>query len=187
ASGSAALQLALTALEVGPGDEVILPSMTFVSCPQAVIAVGATPVFSEVEPDTIGIDPVDVARKITERTRAIMPVHYAGFPCRLDELGALAQAHGLPIVEDAAHAFGSSYRGRPIGSIGDLTCFSFDPVKNVTCGEGGAVTTNDDELARRVRRTRNLGVVRDSWSRRLETRPWHYEASAHGIRSHLPD
>jgi perosamine synthetase len=116
-----------------------------------------------------------------------MPVHYAGFPCELGDLQKLAREHGFAIVEDAAHAFGSAYGDRMIGSIGDLTCFSFDPVKNITCGEGGAVTTDDDELARRVRLWRNLGVSRDSWSRRGELRPWYYEASATGLRSHLPD
>jgi perosamine synthetase len=187
ASGSAALYLALAALELEPGDEVIVPSMTFVSCPQAVLAAGGHPVFCEIEPDTVGIDPGDVEKRITNRTRAVMPVHYAGFPCRLDDLGVLAREHGFAVVEDAAHAFGSSYRNRMVGSIGDLTCFSFDPVKNVTCGEGGAVTTDDDELAHRIRVGRNLGVAHDSWNRRREARPWYYEASTSGIRSHLPD
>ena len=114
-----------------------------------------------------------------------MPVHYAGFPCRLDELVELARKHGFAVVEDAAHAFGSTYKDRMIGSVGDLTCFSFDPVKNITCGEGGAVTTNNDELARGF----GCGGTSASprlWSRRDETRPWYYEASAPGLRSHLP-
>jgi perosamine synthetase len=187
ASGSAALQLSLAALELGPGDEIILPAMTFVSCPQAIAAVGATPVFCDVEEASVGIDVADAASRVTERTRAVMPVHYAGFPCDLGGLVELARDHGLAIVEDAAHAFGSSYGERPIGAIGNLTCFSFDPVKNITCGEGGAVTTNDDELARKLLLLRNLGVGRDSWARRDETRPWYYESSAIGIRSHLPD
>lgn len=186
-SGSAALHLALAALELEPDDEVIVPSMTFVSCPQAVSAVGARPVFCDVSEDTAAIDVDHVERLVTPRTRAVMPVHYAGFPCELDELANLAGAHGFAIVEDAAHAFGSAYRDRMIGAVGDLTCFSFDPVKNITCGEGGAVTTDDDELADKVRLWRNLGVARDSWTRRGERRPWYYEASVIGLRSHLPD
>ncbi len=186
-SASAALHLALHALDIGPGDEVLLPSLTFVSDPQAVLAVGARPVFCDVELDTACLDPDDVGRRLTRRTRALIPVHYAGFPCAMDELLALADRHGLAVVEDAAHAFGSSYRGRPIGSLGHLTCFSFDPVKNVTCGEGGAVTTNDDSLARRLRLARNLGVDHDSLSRRQADRPWFYQALAPGFRYHLSD
>lgn len=186
-SASAALHLALHALGIGPGDEVLLPSLTYVAGPQAVLAVGARPVFCEVEPGTACLDPGDAARRLTRRTRAIMPVHYAGFPCAMDELLALARGRGLAVVEDAAHAFGSSYRGRPIGSLGDLTCFSFDPVKNITCGEGGAVVTDDGELARRLRLARNLGVDRDSLARRHADRPWDYQAVCPGFRSHLSD
>lgn len=186
-SGSSALHLALAALELGPGDEVILPSMTFVSCPQAVLAAGARPVFCDIEAATVTADPASVRERITPRTRAVMPVHYAGFACRIDELVVLARQHGLVVVEDAAHAFGSSVGDAMIGSIGELTCFSFDPVKNITCVEGGAVTTDDDELAARIRLLRNLGIGRDSWSRRETARSWYCEASVFGVRSHLPD
>lgn len=116
-----------------------------------------------------------------------MPVHYAGFPCRMDELLAIADEHGLTIVEDAAHAFGSRYRGRPIGCIGDLSCFSFDAVKNVTCGEGGAIATDDPRLAARLRASANLGVSNDSWRRRNDARPWQYEATTPGFRYQLSD
>jgi perosamine synthetase len=116
-----------------------------------------------------------------------MPVHYGGYPCRLHELQALAHRHGVAVVEDAAHAFGSLYDGRPIGSTGNVACFSFDPVKNVTCGEGGAVTTDDDELAHRVNLLRNLGVPGDSWARRSARRPWFYEAVGTGMRHHMSD
>jgi len=186
-SGSAALHLALAVVDLEQGDEVIVPSMTFVSCPQAVVAAGGRPVFCEVDPDTVTLDLADVARRITPRTRAVMPVHYGGFPCLMDELIALAHEHDLIVVEDAAHAFGSEYRGRMVGSIGDLACFSFDPVKNITCGEGGAITTDDDRYAERLRLMRNLGVGRDSWSRREHGRPWYYEASGFGLRYHLTD
>ena len=186
-SGSAALHLALVACDLQQGDEVILPSMTFVSCPQAVLAVGARPVFCDVDPETVAIDLASVGERVTDRTRVVMPVHYAGFPCPMEELMALARKHGLLVVEDAAHAFGSAYGDRMIGSIGDLTCFSFDPVKNVTCGEGGAVATDDDGFAERIRLARNLGIGRDSWSRRGAEQPWYYEASSPGFRYHLSD
>jgi dTDP-4-amino-4,6-dideoxygalactose transaminase len=116
-----------------------------------------------------------------------MPVHYAGFACPMDELLTLADQAGARVVEDAAHAFGSSYRGRMVGTLGHLTCFSFDPVKNVTCGDGGAVATADDELAARVRLGRNLGISRDSWVRRDVAEPWSYDVSTPGYRYHLND
>jgi dTDP-4-amino-4,6-dideoxygalactose transaminase len=187
ASASAALHLALHALGIGPGDEVLLPSLTFVANPQAVLAVGARPVFCEVDPQTGCLDPADAARRLSPRSRVLMPVHYAGFPCAMDDLLALAGRHGLAVVEDAAHALGTCYRGRSIGSLGTVTCFSFDPAKNLTCGEGGALTTNDDDLARALRRARNLGVERDSLARRGAARPWRYEAVSSGFRSHLSD
>jgi perosamine synthetase len=186
-SGSAALHLALLALDLRPGDEVVLPSLTHVSGPQAVLAAGGIPVFCDVEPETANADPADVRRVVTPRTRAILPVHYAGFACRMEELLGIAREHGLAVVEDAAHAFASSYGTRAIGSLGDLTCFSFDPVKNVTCGEGGAVTTDDDALALAVRQATNLGVPNDSWRRRATERPWRYEATSTGFRYQLSD
>jgi perosamine synthetase len=166
---------------------VVLPSLTHVAGPQAVVAAGGRPVFADVELETANLDPERVSRLIGPRTRALMPVHYAGFACCMDELLALADEHGLAVVEDAAHAFGSTHRGRPVGSLGDLTCFSFDPVKNVTCGEGGAVTTNDLDLAEAVATASNLGVGNDSWGRRDAARPWQYEASGAGFRYRLSD
>ena len=145
--------------------------MTFVSCAQAIAGIGGRPIFCDIEAETVAIDIADVMRCVSPRTRAVMPVHYAGFPCRLDELVELARKHGFAVVEDAAHAFGSTYKDRMIGSVGDLTCFSFDPVKNITCGEGGAVTTNNDELARRVRLWRNLGVSRATRPGRVGDEP----------------
>jgi len=186
-SGSAALHLAVLALELEPGDEVIVPSLTHVSGPLAVLAADGRPVFADVEVGTANLDPADVARRIGPRTRALMPVHYAGFGCRMDELQAVAAEHGLAIVEDAAHAFGSTFRGRPIGSHGNLTCFSFDAVKNVTCGEGGAVATGDARQAASIRASANLGVAADSWRRRGDTRPWNYEAAGQGFRYQLSD
>lgn len=186
-SGSAALHLALVAACLEPGDEVILPSLTHVSGPQSVLAAGGTPRFCDVGLETARLDPGQAEALIGPRTRVLMPVHYAGFACRMEELLELARERGLLVIEDAAHAFGSSYDGRPIGSLGNLTCFSFDPVKNVTCGEGGAVTTGDAELAARIRHARNLGVTDDSWLRRNSERPWHYEATGPGFRYQLSD
>jgi dTDP-4-amino-4,6-dideoxygalactose transaminase len=186
-SGSAALHLALDALELQSEDEVILPSFTFAACPQAVLAAGARPVFCEVIPESLNIDVDDVSRRLTPRTRAIMPIHYGGFPCPMGELLALAREHGLQVVEDAAHAFGSAYNGKMIGTLGDLTCFSFDPVKNVTCGDGGAVATDNDDFATRVRLGRNLGISRDSWVRRESPQPWSYDVVSPGFRYHMSD
>lgn len=187
ASGTAALQLALASCGLRPGDEVILPSLTFMASSQAILAAGATPVYCDVELETATIDPARAAELIGPRTRALMPVHFAGYPCRMRELLDLARAHGLRVVEDAAHAFGSTYEGAMVGANGDLTCFSFDPVKNITCGEGGAIMTSDDEVAASLRRVRSLGAERDGWSRHAAERPWYSHAVSAGVRAHLSD
>jgi perosamine synthetase len=158
-SGTAALHLALLALGVGPGDEVIVPSLSFVATANAVRHAVATPVFAEVEADTLNLDPADVARRITARTRVIMVVHQLGYPADLPALLALAHAHGLPLLEDAACALGSTLDGVPLGRPhGVAACFSFHPRKVITTGEGGAVTTADPALAEAVRRLRNHGA-----------------------------
>jgi perosamine synthetase len=157
-SGTAALHSAMHALGLGPGDEVIVPSMTFVSTIQAIVSAGAVPVFCEVLAETMNIDVHDAESRITAKTRALLPVHYGGEPCDLDSVLALAASHDLKVVEDAAHAFGSSYKGRPIGSHGDIVCFSFDPIKNITCGLGGAAATNDEQIAARLRIATNVGI-----------------------------
>ncbi len=181
-TGTAALALALDVLDLQPGDEVIVPSLTFAATIQAIVQAGGRPVFCEVEAATLNMDPEDVARRITKRTRALLPVHYSGYACRMRELCRLAARHGLAIVEDAAHAFGSAYEGRPIGSLGHMTCFSFNPVKNITCGEGGAIATPFDEEAERLRRMRNLGIGRPTWDRMGEARFWEYEVTGKGQR-----
>lgn len=186
-SGTTALQLALTSCGLEPGDEVILPSLTFVACSQAIVAAGGRPVYCDVDPATATIDVASAAEQIGPRTRAIMPVHFGGFACELDAVLEVGRTRGLRVVEDAAHAFGSSYRGSPLGTMGDVTCFSFDPIKNVTCGEGGAVVTSDDEIAVLVRRARGLGLDRDGWTRRGTDRPWHHEAVSFGLRAHMSD
>lgn len=149
-----ALQLALYVNGVGPGDEVIVPSLSFIATANAAWHCGATPVFADIDPRTYNIDPADIERLITSRTKAIVPVHQIGLPADMDPILAIAEAHGLAVVEDAACAVGSEYKGRPIGSLGPLTCFSFHPRKVITTGEGGMITLNDPEVAARLRRLR---------------------------------
>jgi dTDP-4-amino-4,6-dideoxygalactose transaminase len=163
---TAALHLALAAAGVGPGDEVIVPSLTFVATANAVLYCGAEPVFGDVTGSArLHLDPQDVARKITPRTKAIVPVHYGGYACDMDAFLALAAAHDLKIVEDAAHAPGTRWNGRPVGSIGDLTCFSFFSNKNLSTGEGGMITTDADEIAAGLRINRSHGMTTLTYDR----------------------
>jgi len=157
-SGTAALHAAVFAAGIGPGDEVIVPALTFAASANAVLYQGGIPVFADVRGDTLNVDPADVAARLTGRTRAIVAVDYAGQPADLDALGALARDRGLALIEDAAHALGAEYRGRRVGALADLTAFSFHPVKHITTGEGGLVTTASRELAARLRRFRNHGL-----------------------------
>lgn len=184
-TGTTALHIALDAFGIGPGDEVIVPSMTFAASVQAIVQTGAAPVFCEVREQDLNIDLADAAKRITPKTRAIMPVHYCGKPCDLDGLLEIGVKHGVKIIEDAAHAFGSSYKNKKIGSLGDATCFSFDPIKNITCGEGGAVALSDDEVAEKIRRKRILGIDKDTWHRYRNERSWFYEIVELGYRYHL--
>lgn len=181
-----ALHVAMDAVGIGQGDEVILPSITFVGAFQAVSALGATPVPVEIYPDTMLIDIGDVKKKITRRTKAIMPVHYAGNPCDLDALFQIAAEHKLRIIEDAAHALGSIYQGKKIGSFGDIVCFSFDSIKNITCGEGGAVICQDEALAEVLRQKRNCGIKRlNQVSTVWKERAPEYEVNTQGYRYHM--
>ena len=164
-SGTAALELALRALPLPAGAEVICPSFTFPSTANAILLAGGRPVFADIDPETWNLDPADVRRRITARTRAILPVHYAGQPCALDEFLALGRAYGLPIIADAAHALGARYRGRPVGAIEDAACFSFHQTKNLTCGEGRALTTSDPALAERAEIIREKGTDRSAFLR----------------------
>ena len=183
---TSALHLAVDALGIGKGDEVILPSITFIGAFQAVSAVGATPIPVEIYPDTIQIDIEDVKRKITPRTKAIMPVHYAGNPCDIDALYKLAREHKIRIIEDAAHALGSTYKGKKIGSFGDVICFSFDSIKNITCGEGGAVICQEQELADILAQKRNCGIKRlNQASSVWKERAPEYEVNMQGYRYHM--
>ena len=161
-TGTAALKIALKALGVGPGDEVVSTPFTFIATNTAILEVGATPVFADIQYDTLNIDPKSVAEKITDKTKAIMCVHYAGNPVDLDELREVAAAHNLPIIEDSAHAQGAEYKGNPIGSTGDVATFSFQCVKIVTSGDGGVITTTRPEVYAKLKKQSWYGIDRDT-------------------------
>ena len=186
-TGTAALHLGLQACGLGAGDEVLLPSLTYVASFQAVTATGARPVACDIDPESLTLNPEDMRRRITSRTKAVMPVHYASGPGRLEELYEVAEQHGLRVVEDAAHAFGCRLDGRLVGSFGDLVCFSFDGIKNITCGEGGAVVTRDKAVAELLRNARLLGVENDSRKRYEGQRSWDFDVTAQGWRYHMSD
>ena len=185
-SGTAALHTAVFAAGLGPGDEVVVPSLTFAATANCVLYQGGTPIFVDVRPDTLTVDPADVERKITPRTRALILVDFAGHPCDLDRLLELARAHHLVVIEDAAHALGAEYRERPVGGLADLTTWSFHPVKHVTTGEGGAVTTNERALAERAARFRNHGISSDAMDR-FRGGEWYYEMADLGFNYRLTD
>ena len=187
ANGTSALQLALQACEIGPGDEVLVQSLTYVATFQAISATGARPVACDVKCSSLTLDWQDARSRITSRTKAIMPVHYAGGAGELEKIYALSREFGLRVIEDAAHAFGSSLAGRRIGSFGDITCFSFDGIKNITSGEGGCVVTSDAKIMTRVRDSRLLGVMGDSNKRKLGERTWEPTVEQQGWRYHMSD
>ena len=164
-SGTAALETAALVLELGPGDEVILPSFTFSSCANAIVLRGATPVFVDVQADTLNIDPAKIEEAVTPRTRAIMLVHYGGICCDVDAVAAIAEQHSLHIIEDAAQAFLSSYHGRPAGSLGTVAAFSFHETKNLGCGEGGAFVTQSKKIGKMAEIVREKGTNRSEFFR----------------------
>jgi len=180
-----AIHIAARLIGLGPGDEVICPAFTYVAGHQALSRTGAEVVFCDVEPDHLGIDPARVAELVTPRTRAVLAVDYLGLPCRLDEVLHVAGEHGLRVIEDAAHAFGSSSRGRPVGSFGDITCFSFGPVKTVTTLEGGAVVTADPADVQTLHELRHLGIDADTDARYRNQRNWEFDVVRQGYRCHL--
>jgi len=184
-TGTTALHIALDAFGITAGDEVIVPSLTFCAGIQAITALGARPVFCEINPGNLNMDVADVEKKITAKTKAIMPVHYCGQSCDMDALMEIGRDKNIVIIEDAAHAFGSSYKGKKIGSFGDATCFSFDPIKNLTCGEGGAVVLADAAIAELIRTKRILGIDKDTWHRYRNERAWFYEVITQGYRYHM--
>lgn len=186
-SCTAGLHLALVTLGIGPGDEVITSPITFPASANVVVHQGARPVFADVDPDTLNIDPARIEARITPRTRAILPVHFAGHPCRMDAILALARRHGLSVVEDAAHAIESACSTGKVGSIGDFTAFSFYATKNLTTGEGGLLTTDDDDLAERARLLSLHGISKDAWKRYASDGPLHWETLAPGYKYNMFD
>ena len=175
-----ALETAMLVLGIGPGDEVIMPSFTFVSSANAVVLRGARPVFAEVDSGTLNLDPEDVARKITPQTKAVVPVHYAGVACDMDALMDVARSSGVFVVEDAAQGVDAYYKGNPLGTLGDVGCYSFHDTKNITCGEGGAFLTNHDEIARRAEIVREKGTNRAAFFRgEIDKYSWVHEGSSY--------
>ncbi|MGA2618515.1 MAG: UDP-4-amino-4,6-dideoxy-N-acetyl-beta-L-altrosamine transaminase [Thermoguttaceae bacterium] len=185
-SGTAALHAVMAGLGVSPGDEVIVPALTFAATANAVVYQGGTPLFADVDPATLLIDPGSVAERITPRTRAVTAVDYAGQPCDYGRLRPLAAEHGLALVADACHAIGGRWRDLPVGSLAAASAMSFHPVKHVTTGEGGAVTTDDAELARRMRTFRNHGISTD-FRQRAARDSWQYEMVELGFNYRLSD
>ena len=185
-NGTAALHAAMFALGIGPGDEVIVPPMTFAASANAVVYQGGTPVFADVDPGTLLIDPATTAAAITPRTRAIVAVDYAGQPCDYDALRSVIGDRPIAIVADACHSIGARERGRPVGTLADLNTFSLHPVKHVTTGEGGVITTADPALATRMRTFRNHGITTDH-RQRSEQSSWIYEIVELGYNYRLTD
>ncbi len=186
-SCTAAMHVALEAVGLQQGDEVLVPTTTFTATAEVVVYFKAIPVLVDVDPITLCIDPEQAREKITSRTRAILPVHFAGQPCDMDKIQELAASHSLHVIEDAAHALPASFRGTPVGAISKLTAFSFYATKTLTTGEGGMVTTNDDELAARMRVMRLHGIGQDAWKRYSEEGSWFYEVKYAGFKYNLTD
>jgi dTDP-4-amino-4,6-dideoxygalactose transaminase len=186
-SCTAALHLALDAAGIADGDEVLVPSYTFAATAEVVIYLGARPVLCDSLPGGFNIDPADAARRITPKTRAIIAVHIAGEPCDLQTLSRLAKRHSIHLIEDAAHALPASYAGQRIGSISESTAFSFYATKTITTGEGGMLTTNDQQYARRASTMRLHGISGDAWKRYTNHGSWYYEVVDAGFKTNMPD
>ncbi len=186
-SCTAALHLALVGAGIGKGDEVITTPLTFCATVNTILHVGAKPVLADVDPETLCLSPAAVEARITPRTKAILPVHYAGCPADMAAFKDLARQHKLALIEDAAHAIGTECGGRPIGAIGDYTCFSFYATKNLTTGEGGMLTTEDGEAADRLRKLALHGMSRDAWKRYTAAGSWWYQVEAAGFKYNLTD
>lgn len=186
-SCTAGLHLALDAIGLKQGDEVLVPTTTFTATAEAVSYFKAKPVLVDVDAVSLCMDPGDARRRITPKTRAIIPVHFAGQPCDMEEIQDLANQHGLRVIEDAAHSLPASYHGVPVGAISELTAFSFYATKTLTTGEGGMVTTNNDELVTRMRMMRLHGIARDAWNRYSAEGSWYYEVMESGFKYNLTD
>ena len=186
-SGTAALHLALQSINLKPGDEVVVPSITYVASYQAISATGAKPVSCDVSGTDLMIDISDLKRRITKKTKAIMPVHYAGATPKVDEIYKIAKKNNLRVIEDAAHAFGCKSKKGRIGKFGDIVCFSFDGIKNITSGEGGAVVVFDKKNYDKISDLRLLAVKKDSNNRYREKRTWDFDVTEQGWRYHMSD
>ena len=186
-SGTAALHLALDAVGIKEGDEVIVPTMTFTATAEVVLYFKAKPVLVDCQPDTFNLDPTQLEAAITSKTKAIIPVHMAGQPCDMDEILSIARKHDLKVIEDAAHALPASYRDKTIGAVGDITCFSFYATKTITTGEGGMATTDNSEWAERMRMMSLHGISHDAWKRYTKEGSWYYEVVSPGFKYNLTD
>ena len=185
-SGTAALHAAMFALDIGPGDEVIVPSMTFAATANCVVFQGGTPVFADVDPGTLLIDPASVEARLSSKTKAIIAVDYAGQPCDYDTLAGIASRHNLTLVADACHSLGGCYKDKPVGTLATLNAFSFHPVKHITTGEGGMITTDDQKLAERMRLFRSHGISTDHRQREAQG-SWFYEMVELGFNYRITD
>ena len=186
-SWTAAGHLTLEAYGIRPGDEVIVPTMTFPATAEIVCYFGAKPVIVDVEEDTLNISLKEIEKAITSRTKAIIPVHYAGQPCDMDEIHEIAKNNNLKVIEDAAHSLPATYKGKKVGTISDVTCFSFYATKTLSTGEGGMICTNDEEIAERCTIMRMHGINRDAWKRYTESSSWYYEVIAPGFKYNFTD
>jgi len=186
-SGTAALHCCVGALDIGPGDEVITTPFTFLATANVIVYMGATPVLADVDEETYNIDPEEIRKKITPRTKAIIPVHYGGHPCNMDEINKIAEEHGLKVIEDAAHALSAEYKGQKIGTHSDMVIFSFHPVKNITTAEGGIITTNDEELAKRCIMHRTHGITKEAMERYGKDANWTYDMQRLGHRYNMTE
>lgn len=186
-SCTAALHIALEAVGLQQGDEVLVPTTTFTATAEVAVYLKAIPVLVDVDPATLCMDPEDAQRKISAKTRAILPVHFAGQPCDMDRIQQLADKHSLHVIEDAAHSLPASFRGTPVGAISKLTAFSFYATKTLTTGEGGMVTTDDDELAARMKIMRLHGISQAAWRRYSAEGSWYYEVKSAGFKYNLTD
>ena len=186
-SCTAGLHIALVASDVGPGDEVITTPFTFVATANVIVHVGATPVFCDIQKDTYNIDPAKIEGAITKRTKAIIPVHYAGHPCDMDAIMHIAKKHKLIVIEDAAHAIGAAWRGKKIGTIGDFTSFSFYATKNMTTAEGGMVTTASKTMAEKMEALALHGLSKHAWKRYFAEADWRYDALFAGYKYNMTD
>ena len=186
-SGTAALHVSTSSIDIKPGDEVITTPLTFVASANCVVYRGGTPVLADIKKDTYNIDPNEIRKKITSKTKAIIPVHFTGQPCEMDEICEIAEEHDLFIIEDAAHAVDAEYKGKKIGNISDLTVFSFHPAKNMTTAEGGMVTTNNDELYEKLLMFRTHGITKDAVNRFGKSGGYYYDMQYLGFRYNLSE